>query len=346
MTFRSQLDSHTLAVARKLVPIFLLFIVACRFVGGLPKDGPGSGASDSAVAAVRADSGRALVPADSVRKPPDPYPGMAPVSRRLLARLDSTLNPLAVELTALRATLQKQGSDRARDSIVLARSATWGDDAKDSAEMLISSREFAQEFGDEPPEDTGRNAIPTFASLTRRILARHGLALQSDEDITFLVSSLGSLVDSLGGISPEMREFLVARHRQESIGVSSDAGLRVSPDSLAARVLAWESFAQRNPKSVMVAEARDEAALWLRLLFEGDANTPSFQDDNTPDDACLAGWKAIASSPESSRSRKLAKEWLGILSRSRNHWTSECRRWYEDHGYTVPSRVDESSGDP
>jgi hypothetical protein len=112
-------------------------------------------------------------------------------------------------------------------------------------------------------------------------LHKNGFQLASAEGMTYIQPDF-DVVNSWFApyVSPALKEYLEQLNKENKEGFAADAGLVISPEQYADRVIWWENFIKNNPSFVLLDEAKEKQKHLLTFFILGMDNTPirSYKD--------------------------------------------------------------------
>ncbi|ALM48290.1 hypothetical protein AMR72_04880 [Flavobacterium psychrophilum] len=79
-------------------------------------------------------------------------------------------------------------------------------------------------------------------------------------------------------VTDDYKEYLRIKADEDKVFYSADAGLHVTFKEVSDRVLNWENFIAKYPKSKFISEAKEDYRIYLDDYFFGQDNTPAHDD--------------------------------------------------------------------
>jgi len=146
-----------------------------------------------------------------------------------------------------------------------------------------------------------------------------GYKVETAEGFYFPVVDYGKLLTFGDQVSISMKTYLELMAMESDSPTAKDAGLVISWDELAARVLANESYIVTFPDTPERKQIESNYIRYLSIYFIGMSNTPNFDYETfaiLPE--LKAQYEQMASSHEATIAGQFAKEFLGILKESKD----------------------------
>jgi hypothetical protein len=286
-----------------------LTVAAILALAGCPGGGdPASGADSSVATPVVPAAATAAAPLDSIG--------------RLFAYLDARIRPLVASRdSALAAIRADSGTGRADSSFALFR----GQFAlrAESVGTAIYQNQPLQHWIWRVSAEGWTDLDSASADSLRRFLAARGLRAEFSEGSAYAsenTAAMGPLFERY--LSPAMRDFLAIRRAEEAEGYSEDAGLRISWDQLAERIVRWERFLDANPGFLLVDEGRFWYGSYLAVYLTGMDNSRVFESPReTLDPRVRASYERFLTRHAESGTAQLVRGYLDVLGR--NGWRAE-----------------------
>lgn len=108
-------------------------------------------------------------------------------------------------------------------------------------------------------------------------------------------------------VTDDYREYLHIKADEDKVLYSADAGLHVTVKEVSDRVLNWEKFIAKYPKSKFINEARENYKLYLGDYFFGLDNTPAHDDSGKYYEENVTEYHRYIAKNPNSFATKLAK---------------------------------------
>lgn len=108
-------------------------------------------------------------------------------------------------------------------------------------------------------------------------------------------------------VTPDYKEFIRINAEEDKVMYSADAGLVISFKGVSERVLNWENFISKFPKSKFIPDAKNNYRNYQNDYFFGEDNTPAHEDSGKYFDENITEYKRFISQNPNSFTTKLAK---------------------------------------
>ena len=117
-----------------------------------------------------------------------------------------------------------------------------------------------------------------------RALEKNGFGIDAEEGTAFIVQNQQFILQVFNKyVSAPMKQYLTQFKKEQEEGYQEDAGLTISPNQLADRVVWWEQFSKSNPKFMYATECGMNYKYLMAVLLHGMDNTSvrEYTSDNT-----------------------------------------------------------------
>lgn len=119
-----------------------------------------------------------------------------------------------------------------------------------------------------------------YSPYTKR-LAAAGLMLDNSEGMFWAQPAPDSINKHIvPKVSTAMKEYLAQNKKEVIFRNAEDAGLIITPQEVAERMIFWENFAEKYPKFLLRNDAENNFIGYVELLIFGLNNTPAYGFEN------------------------------------------------------------------
>jgi hypothetical protein len=204
-------------------------------------------------------------------------------------------------------------------------------------EIFWNNQELINKLNNHKNDDIQVQQLKTTLDQNGLRLSKTEGGFYIDEKPEYLYNNFKSFV------SRAISEFLLIRSKELEEGFSEDAKLLISFQALGDRIIKWEKYLTKYPKSPLSAEAKFSYHLYLNTFITGLDNSPI-----TKDDIFLPEIKNIYSDfiqkNNSSESGKILEKFYAIISNNNFHLTPTLDDFYKENqiesmkGMELPTR--------
>jgi hypothetical protein len=124
---------------------------------------------------------------------------------------------------------------------------------------------------------TSEEVSDTTVTRIKSILSEYGMSLTTAEGEYYLEPETNWMLKNFGdNLSTAYHDFLVISAAEQKEKFAEDANVLISPDSLMARIIAWENFIGKYPSFISINKAEDYYTQYLEAFLAGTENSKVF----------------------------------------------------------------------